>query len=278
MSVVTEYLKSFIWTVLGSWQDGNDPSLPLAHLLQVRLWQLRVWLRHEVKTIIEPVHNMGIRLATGAFRTSRLESLYAESGEPPLSLRRNLLLCGYAAKLATQPRHSAYDAIFCPALCCRYELNTRAPRPADVRLHQLLQQLNIRLPHIIPCRLSRIPPWEIIRPTYDLRLISHPRDSTSLLTYRWCIAELHSSYPDDRAMYPDGSFLHESTGSAFVCDGAAFFYRLCNFNSVFTAKLCALYRDLFLRRQPRQCHFICTDSPSALQSLSSYARDHPVVC
>jgi hypothetical protein len=49
-------------------------------------------------SIIDPVHNTGIRLATGNFRTSHLESLYAESGELPLYLRRNLLLCGYAAK------------------------------------------------------------------------------------------------------------------------------------------------------------------------------------
>jgi hypothetical protein len=259
-----------------SWGGDRTASTPNCPL-QVKLWQLRVSLRHESKlSIIDPVHNMGIRLATGAFRTSRMESLYVESGEPPLSLRRNLLLCGYAAKLATQPYHAAYGAIFRLALCSRYELNTRAPRPAGVRLHQLLQQLNIRLPHIIPCRLSRIPPWEIVRPTCDLRLISHPRSSTSPLTYRRCFAELLSSYPDYTAVYTDGSFLRESTGSAFVYGGAAFSC-LHNFNSVFTAELYALYRALlFLRRQPRQCHLMCTDSLSALQSLISYSRDHPI--
>jgi len=122
------------------------------------------------------------------------------------------------------------------------------------------------------------PPWEIVRPTCDLRLIGYPRGSTSPLKYRRCFAELLSSYPDHTAVYTDGSFLHESTGSAFVYDGATFSYRLHNFNSVFTAELYALYRALlFLRRQPRQCHLICTDSVSALQSLSSYSHDHPIV-
>jgi hypothetical protein len=49
--------------------------------------------------------NTGPRLATGAFRISCLESLYAEYGEPPLTVRRKLLLCNYVARLATQPAH-----------------------------------------------------------------------------------------------------------------------------------------------------------------------------
>jgi hypothetical protein len=42
-----------------------------------------------ILSIIDRVHNMGILLATGTFHTSRPESLYAKSGEPPLSLQRN---------------------------------------------------------------------------------------------------------------------------------------------------------------------------------------------
>lgn len=51
---------------------------------------------------INPVHNTEIRLATGAFRTSRLQSLHEESGEPPLTVLRNLF-CNYVSRLATQP-------------------------------------------------------------------------------------------------------------------------------------------------------------------------------
>jgi hypothetical protein len=49
-------------------------------------------------SMIDPVHNTGICLATGAFCTSQLESLYDESGDPPLSLQRSLVLCGYVAR------------------------------------------------------------------------------------------------------------------------------------------------------------------------------------
>ncbi|GFQ96972.1 putative RNA-directed DNA polymerase from transposon BS [Trichonephila clavata] len=40
--------------------------------------------------ILDPVHHQGLRLCLGAFRTSPVESLYAEAYEPPLDLRRKI--------------------------------------------------------------------------------------------------------------------------------------------------------------------------------------------
>ncbi|GFV56078.1 RNA-directed DNA polymerase from mobile element jockey, partial [Trichonephila clavipes] len=42
--------------------------------------------------ILDPVHHQALRLCLGAFRTSPVESLYAETYEPPLDLRRKLLV------------------------------------------------------------------------------------------------------------------------------------------------------------------------------------------
>ncbi|GFQ93136.1 uncharacterized protein TNCT_484971 [Trichonephila clavata] len=41
--------------------------------------------------ILDPVHHEGLRLCLGAFRTSPVESLYAEAYKPPLDLRRMYL-------------------------------------------------------------------------------------------------------------------------------------------------------------------------------------------
>ncbi|GFY57344.1 CTD small phosphatase-like protein 2 [Trichonephila inaurata madagascariensis] len=41
--------------------------------------------------ILDPVHHQALRLCLGAFRTSPVESLYAETYEPPLDLRRNIV-------------------------------------------------------------------------------------------------------------------------------------------------------------------------------------------
>ncbi|GFR32545.1 putative RNA-directed DNA polymerase from transposon X-element [Trichonephila clavata] len=45
--------------------------------------------------ILDPVHHQGLRLCLEAFRTSPVESLYAEAYEPPLDLRRKELFPDY---------------------------------------------------------------------------------------------------------------------------------------------------------------------------------------
>ncbi|GFW23123.1 RNase H domain-containing protein [Trichonephila clavipes] len=49
--------------------------------------------------ILDPVHHQALRLCLGAFRTSPVESLYAEAYEPPLDLRRKYLSTIYTAEL-----------------------------------------------------------------------------------------------------------------------------------------------------------------------------------
>ena len=44
---------------------------------------------------LDPIHNAGIRLATGAFRSSPVVSLYGESGEAPLNICRKQLFLQY---------------------------------------------------------------------------------------------------------------------------------------------------------------------------------------
>ena len=56
---------------------------------------------------LDTIHHQGLRLALGAFRTSPIESLYAESNELSLYIR-------YVTKLAANPRNSAYDCVFNP--------------------------------------------------------------------------------------------------------------------------------------------------------------------
>ena len=48
---------------------------------------------------LDPVHNQGLRLSLGAFRSSPVESLYVEAREPPLEIRREKLALQYILKL-----------------------------------------------------------------------------------------------------------------------------------------------------------------------------------
>jgi len=88
------------------------------------------------------VHHAGIRIATGAFRTSPVESLWAEAGEPPLSLRREYLLASYAAKISSMPRHFVYDQMLHPDNRV-YAHKPNATRPAGIRLQDILAKFNL---------------------------------------------------------------------------------------------------------------------------------------
>lgn len=100
MLTVTEYFKSLSGR---SWDAVRTVNLRLYRaLIRSKIVYGSFVYGSATKfklSIIDSVHNKGIRLATGAFRTSRLRSLFVESGEPPLSLCRNFLLCVYAVKL-----------------------------------------------------------------------------------------------------------------------------------------------------------------------------------
>ena len=52
---------------------------------------------------LDTIHHQGLRLALGAFHTSPVESLYAESNEPSLYTRREILF-EYTTKLAATRR------------------------------------------------------------------------------------------------------------------------------------------------------------------------------
>ena len=48
---------------------------------------------------LESIHNEGLRICTGAFRLSPVKSIHVESGEPPLSLHRDLVTMRSAIKI-----------------------------------------------------------------------------------------------------------------------------------------------------------------------------------
>ena len=57
--------------------------------------------------MLDPIHNQGLRLALGAFRTSPAASLYVAADEPSLYSRREKLTLQYTIRLAAYPSNPA---------------------------------------------------------------------------------------------------------------------------------------------------------------------------
>lgn len=55
--------------------------------------------------MINPVHNQGIRLAVVVFRTSPIDSVLCNIGEPPLELKRQNCIFKYISKIKNLSDH-----------------------------------------------------------------------------------------------------------------------------------------------------------------------------
>jgi hypothetical protein len=64
--------------------------------------------KDHVLSKLNPVHHAGIRIATGAYRTSPVPSLYVESDIPPLFIRRMKLVMNYVTKISACPLNPAH--------------------------------------------------------------------------------------------------------------------------------------------------------------------------
>ena len=103
---------------------------------------------------LNPVHHQGLRLALGAFWTS-ITSLYVETDEPSLYIRREKLSLQYAIKLAANPSNPAFRVTFSPQFSGLYELKPHAFKTFGLRVSPLLDSSNIN-PKILNSILLQI--------------------------------------------------------------------------------------------------------------------------
>ena len=71
--------------------------------------------------MIYPIHNKGLSLALGAFRTSLGGSLYMEADEPLLYSRKEKLSLHNAIRLDAYPSNPAHEVPFPPRYVGLYE-------------------------------------------------------------------------------------------------------------------------------------------------------------
>ena len=97
-----ESFKSAFPYFLGCRPNYTSQAVSVSSLVKIRLWLYYYGsARKSYLQMLDPIHNQGLRLALGAFRTSPVASLYVEADEPPLYIRREKLSLQYAILLLT---------------------------------------------------------------------------------------------------------------------------------------------------------------------------------
>ena len=229
---------------------------------------------------LDTVHNSGLRIALGAFRTSPIPSLHTEAGETSLELRRLKLSLNYVCKLKSDPTNPAYDCVFNPKCADYFNLpTTKDTPPLSMRIIPHLEAAKLAMERIELSERPITPPWLLDVPEVLLNLTKHEKSSTNELIYKQLFGELMSDFTDYEKIYTDGSKFADAVGAASVTGPGykkVFKARLPSCSSIFSAEVKALQLALKMVYQSKRKKFlILSDSLSSMMAIQEKKLDHP---
>ena len=90
---------------------------------------------------LDVVHNAGLRLCSGAFRTSPVESIYVNCDQLPLDLRRQELSLRYLTRLKSSKENPTFQ-IFRNCDSTKFT-GARSSKPLQIRINEEVQDVNV---------------------------------------------------------------------------------------------------------------------------------------
>ena len=228
--------------------------------------------------MIDPIHHLGLRLALGAFRTSPVESLYAESGELSLKHRREQLSLQLYARNLAMPNTPVYLSICNNTIDVKLSRLKHPPTTFGYRMRNLITSIIYPPPNIMPALSYHIAP-------YTLQLQPQCPSINNMRKSRCSAAELRHAFSEHTVIhsecleaYTDGSKSEDGTGLAVVLPNRTISRKLPNEVSIFTAELRAILTTMpFFLRSLNQNFVIYSDSRSAVESVCDPFSIHPLV-
>ncbi|GFT69222.1 RNase H domain-containing protein [Trichonephila clavipes] len=223
---------------------------------------------------------MALRICSGAFRTSPVQSLYVNCHQLPLDLRRRKLSLAYYFKILSVPSHPLQNVYMSTSMKRLYDARPSNIRPFMDRMKLHISELDLPNVHIQQRNLFLFQPWNTPRFPYINPFATYSKSTVAPVVFQRVFAYHRSQYSRYSAIYTDGSKRADYVGCGVVIEDIMHGYRLDTSCSIFTAEAVAIYRALQLidSTMPRK-YCIYTDSMSVLEALENYHdRCHPVVC
>ena len=190
--------------------------------------------------MLDPIHNQGLRLALGAFRTSPVASLYVEADEPSLYSRREKLSLQYAMRLAANPSNPAHEVTFPSNYVNLYEQKPKAIKSFGIRISPLLESANIKPQNIEKHFTPNIPAWCMKPPKILFDLHSGKKSESNPHILKDDFRKMQSRYKNYQQIYTDGSKEDSKVGCAVISDDHSNMQRIPDDSSIFTAEANAI--------------------------------------
>ena len=228
--------------------------------------------------MLDPIHHRALRLATGAFRSSPVVSLYAETGEPSLSHRRDKLSLQLYVRLLGMPETPAFEAVISGRSDHYFLRNQRLHSTFGFRMRQLLHGLHVDQPLVMPSLTYHSPPHTLPVPHLCDGIMSTIKSSMPPSALRNLCDRHIAVHEDLLPVYTDGSKSADGVGYAAMFSARTLSGRLPPAASIFTAELRAiLSAATYMLRLQSHTLVLYSDSKSALQSICDPFSHHPLV-
>ncbi|KAI5756118.1 hypothetical protein M8J77_022246 [Diaphorina citri] len=225
------------------------------------------------------VHHTGVRLISGAFRTSPIVSILAESGTPPLPVRRNILALNYICNVSRNTANPAHTVLFHkgPRITC-----SKYNKPLRSRVEDFSGVSELNVNSIAKYYVNHAP-WQVEVPRID-HLVTSPKKNLSNQDVVQHFLKFKDQHKFDTLCFTDGSKTIDHTGAAYIIRDEVCRIKLNPVCSIFTAELFAIekclekIKDLIRSELNIQNFIICSDSKSSLQALQNVYHASPLVC
>ena len=226
--------------------------------------------------LLDPVHNAALRLCTGAYRSSPVISIYADSGEPPLNHRRELLALQYYARTLQLETSAAFSYVQ-PQTELRPDNLTKNTTYSE-RITKTLSEMNLNI-STITFKYQAIPLWQAPTDTKCNKADYPKKKSCSDQMMKLYFLEHSEQHHSDQIhIYTDGSKNNEGVGCSAVSLVGGRRMKLMRESSVFTAELTGILLGLNIALTTNRTNFVIfSDSRSAIQVAQHYDSTHPLV-
>ncbi|KAI5738648.1 hypothetical protein M8J77_009525 [Diaphorina citri] len=237
--------------------------------------------KDHVLSKLNPVHHAGIRIATGAYRTSPVPSLYVESDIPPLFIRRMKLVMNYVTKISACPLNPAHKILLQDVPNLLFQ-TTKKPLPLACRF----RKLDVFASHLSTCKiepyLPPVPPWSAPFPSVDCTLSASNKSDTSAVIFRKEFMDvINNVYKDHTLCFTDGSKTVDSASCAYSIGDEVCSIKLSPIISIYTAELLAIVQCMEKITQlpsPSPQYLIVSDSESSLCAIKNVkSNNNPLV-
>ncbi|VVC38714.1 Hypothetical protein CINCED_3A024723 [Cinara cedri] len=166
--------------------------------------------------MIDTVHNTGLRLVTGAYRSSPIPSVLNTAGEAPLDIRR------------------VHSSMLLTTRCTQKNLEVLT------QITHILKGIPFLHVDVIRNEAIHAPPW-LLNSYINRELSEFSKNDTIPIIYNQHLHAIISDFHNYTEIYTDGSKMENGVGAVVVFQDHVSMLRLQNFCSIYTLKFHMLW-------------------------------------